>query len=98
MACFKVLSIYLLEEQRKVTKPTGCLTDTATGQLTGTVHSVSLQQSSLFEIVSQQNISCGVGWQFVTDVSSQHVGPLMSVTTDLCCTMLHDDVCVTTGV
>jgi len=62
MACFKVLSTHLLEGRRKITKPTGCLTDTATGYLTGTIHSVSVQQCILFEIVSQQNISCGFLW------------------------------------
>ena len=62
MACFKVLSIHLLEGQRKITKPTECLTDTATGHLTGTVHSVSVQLYILFQIVSQQNVLCGVVW------------------------------------
>ena len=67
--------LHLVERRRKITKPTGCVTDTATGQFTGTIHSVSVQQCMLFVIVSQQNISCGVGWCFVSDVSGQHVGP-----------------------
>ena len=46
MACFKVLSVHLLEGRRKIRKPTGCLTDSPTGHLTGTVHSVSVQQSN----------------------------------------------------
>jgi hypothetical protein len=27
MACFKVLSVHLLEGRRKITKPSGCLTE-----------------------------------------------------------------------
>ena len=82
--------LHLVERRRKITKPTGCVTDTATGQLTGTIHSVSVQQCMLFEIVSQQIISCGVGWYFFSDVSVQHVGPSLSVTTIIYCKISQD--------